>query len=650
MKASRLLWFAAFVAVWCGLRVFWIDADPGVPAIWEYGFNATDEGYYMGAAKDKLLRGVFCDMDCNESFTYGYSALTHWLAYLGYAVFGLTDWGWRVPFFVLYLAAWCMMFVYIRRRCGNLQSFLLCTVFSSLPVVVTYERTACNDLAIGALAVLAFCLASGGGVWRIFAAAAVVGSITLIKPSVWILLPVVAAGVLSVRKTRSAWLDVALFAISALASIWLWRLAAVLSVMPEAKLYGMSASEIMRATTTHNQLPSLFDFGQMFRGFSSFPRDITFKSMAAVAAFVSVVPLAMAAREVLSGRWGWRILLFLAVPAYVAGVSTNNSICLHYYHPALMLLPVVFAEICAALGEDGAKDARWQPQAMVVALSALVAVAASFCSLAQIVQVNAVAEVFSNISNLPRKIVWGYDCAFVLASAAAMFVLVLFVRGIGALKREGVVWLAVSAVGASVAFAGLPGLHLAFRLRQTQESWLAPMALSLMSSFVFVAIAFALPASGFRRKAVVAFAPAMVILSFLFVPAWRTATVQLLAPGRHVQREVAAEIAKMVPENAVVIGERSRQVLMGQPHRTATTMPACDPIPIVEKLLAKDPDVPLFALADSQNAYNLQHFREHADDYRLLPMKEFKMPSFANGSPAKVYLCRIVPARRERRQ
>ena len=99
----------------------------------------------------------------------------------------------------------------------------------------------------------------------------------------------------------------------------------------------------------------------------------------------------------------------------------------------------------------------------------------------------------------------------------------------------------------------------------------------------------------------------------------------------------------MVSENSVVIGERSRQMLMGHPVRTATTMPGCDPIPIVETLLRKDPSVNLFALADSQNAYNLQHFREHSKEYRLDLLKEYKLPSFASGRPASVYFCRIVP-------
>ena len=59
MKVGRWLWFATFVAVWCALRVFWLDADPGVPSMWEYGYNATDEGYYLAGGKEKYLWGYF---------------------------------------------------------------------------------------------------------------------------------------------------------------------------------------------------------------------------------------------------------------------------------------------------------------------------------------------------------------------------------------------------------------------------------------------------------------------------------------------------------------------------------------------------------------------------------------------------------------
>ena len=60
-RASNWIWFAAFVIVWCALRLYWLNADAGIPSIWEYGYNVTDEGYYMGAGKDKFLWGFFCD-------------------------------------------------------------------------------------------------------------------------------------------------------------------------------------------------------------------------------------------------------------------------------------------------------------------------------------------------------------------------------------------------------------------------------------------------------------------------------------------------------------------------------------------------------------------------------------------------------------
>lgn len=650
MKAvrwSKWTWPVAFIALWCVLRIFWIDADAGIPSIWEYGYNVTDEGYYMGAAKDKYLWGAFCDLDLGESVTYGYSAMTHWLAYIGYAALGLTDWGWRAPFYLLYLIAWCMAFGHARRKVGDAAAFAGCAIFSSLPLVIAYERTACNDLAIGALSVIAFCLASGREPWRIFASAVVIGAVALIKPSVWVLLPFVAAGILSERKTRAAWLDLMLFAAASLAAIGLWKLLAILSVLPESSRHGMSAAEIIRRTTTHNALPSLLDFNLLFRGFSSFPRDICLKSMSVAAIFTSLAPLAMAAYDLLRGKTGWRTLLYLSIPAYVAAVSTNNSICLHYYHPALMALPILFAEAKWDLDQDRedalGRNIGWKMHLALLAMLIAVAGCVSFFALSATVKPQEVVPYVSNISNLPQKIVWGYDAAFIVASAALATAGLSFMRGFEALKREGIAWFLLAAVGASVAFAGMPGLHLAPCMKQTQDVWFAPITLSLMSSFAFLAIVFGLPATPLRRRAFMSFIPAAVALSFALAPTWRDAVSELLSSGSRKQREAAAEIAGMVSENSVVIGERSRQMLMGHPVRTATTMPGCDPIPIVETLLRKDPSVNLFALADSQNAYNLQHFREHSKEYRLDLLKEYKLPSFASGRPASVYFCRIVP-------
>ena len=640
-KASNWLWLAAFIALWCALRVFWIDADAGVPSLWEYGYNVTDEGYYMGAAKDKFLRGVFCDYAIGESFTYGYSPLTHWLAYVGYALFGLSSWGWRVPFLALYLTAWCLAFLYARRKCGNVLAFLWCAVFSSLPVVVAYERTACNDVAIAALAIIAFCLAAGKGWWRIPVAAAVAGAICLVKPSIWVLLPLVAAGILSERKTRAGWIDIGLFVLASAVAIAVWRGLAVLSLKPEAPLHGLTAAELIQKTTTHNALPSLLDFNLLFRGFSSFPRDICLKSLGPAAPLMTLVPLAIALRDIVSRRWSWRLLLYLSIPAYVAGVSTNNSICLHYYHPALLSLPILFTTMDGDF-EGAEAKARNRTQAATLLFAASAAGLALLAALATPLAREAAAETFSTISNLPRRIVWTANWTPCVLFAVALSVVLAFSRGLRAARIQAPVWLALGFCAASVAFTGIPGFKLSFFLKQPEAEWLAPMAVSAIASALFLAIAFGLPATLFRRRAFLCFVPAAVLLALVAVPSWRTGAVELLTTKSCVQREAAEEIAALIPEEAVVIGERSRQILMAKPQRTATTMPGCDPIPIVRKVFAADPEAKVFALADSQNAYNLQHFREHAREYRLDLVREFKLPSFANGQPASVYLCRVV--------
>lgn len=646
VRSFLLRWWPllAFAAFWLALRVFWIAGDPGVPSIWEYGFNVTDEGYYMGAGKDKLLRGVFCDLACGESFTYGYSALTHWLAYVGYRLFGLRDWGWRVPFVALYLLSWVLSFLYVARRQSPRFALILLSVLSAVPVMVAYERTACNDLTIGALSVIAFVIASGKGVWRIFTSAAVLGAVSIVKPSVWVLLPIVSAGVLSERKTRAVWIDIVLFVIAAVVSVWCWRGLAVLSLLPEAGLHGLSASEIIRRTTTHNGLPSLTDINLFLRGFSSFPREICFTAMGPLALLVSLVPLTMAVRQVVYRMFNWRMLLFLSVAAYVASVSVLNSICLHYYHPALMLLPILCSEVQSEWGNVLDSEKReGRSLALTLALVAGAVVVGFLFLLPVKVNPKELIGFFSTISNLPQKIVWAVDGWACVGTGVATFGLLAVRRGLTAARREGWAWASLGTIGASVALAGIPVGLVAPYVRRSAFGYVPTSILLMIVTLSFLLLSF----GDWRGRLASAccrwFAPAVVLLGFAVSPVWRSAALELTEGPHHVQRQVADEVSRHLPSNAVVIGERARQVLMAKPFRTATTMPGCDPIPIVKQLLEKEPTTPLYALTDSQNAYNLQHFREHANEFRLDCLKVFKMPSFMTGKPADVYLCRIQP-------
>ena len=68
----------AFTAIYLLFRLPWIPCDPGIQSVWEYGYNATDEGYYLSGGKEKLVWGFFVDLPRGESCTYAYSAGTHW--------------------------------------------------------------------------------------------------------------------------------------------------------------------------------------------------------------------------------------------------------------------------------------------------------------------------------------------------------------------------------------------------------------------------------------------------------------------------------------------------------------------------------------------------------------------------------------------
>ena len=235
-RANWLFWtlLVLFAAIYLGVRVPWITGDPGVPSMWEYGYNATDEGYYLSGGKEQFLWGLFVDLPRNEAFTYGFSAGTHWLSYLSHLCFGLSTWTWRIPFLLVFLLGALAMFWHLAKRTGAAAAFALCMAVSLTPMVVAYERTASNDALIGAILVLAYVCAAGGTWRRVVAAGLLSGTIVLVKPSVWVLLPVVAAGIAQERELRTCAGKIAAFAGVAVACAFAWKLLVALSVLPDA--------------------------------------------------------------------------------------------------------------------------------------------------------------------------------------------------------------------------------------------------------------------------------------------------------------------------------------------------------------------------------------------------------------------------------
>ena len=644
-KATFWLLLLAFATIYLAFRLPWITSDPGIQSVWEYGYNATDEGYYLSGGKEKLLWSFFVDLPRNEVFTYGFSAGTHWLSYLAHLAFGLSTWAWRIPFLAIYLCAWLAAFCHISKRTSATAAFALCTSVSLVPMVVAYERTASNDALIAAILVLSYVCAAGKSTWRVLLAGLIAGSIILVKPSVWVLLPIAAAGAAEGNKLISCVKRLAMFCGVAIASAFCWKLVVALSVIPDAAQAGVSIWEIVRRTTTHYPLPPIFDFASHFKGLSAFPRDPSIQLLGVIATLIVAVPFAMAARGVLAKRWNGRLLLFLAVPAYVAAVSVMNTIYTHYFLPVVTMLPVLFCAMSQELDEGEEESMTWKKTATtLLPVLAVCAVAAIFLATYSVPP--AVSQNFySRIYNFPPKNVWGLTWSIMLVFTIAAPIAIWALRGFKPPKLSAVAWILASFVAASVVFAALPAAQLAPYMKKSASDYFAPLAVSLVVSAVFLVAIFGkrLPSCAISVFAL----PLCVLAMYIATPNWRTSLAELLRSGTHYHAEAAAEIAKLVPEDAVVIGERSNQMLMSLPIRTATTFAAnSDPIPVIESILKAKPDAKLYALADSQHAYNLQHYREHAKEYALQPVKTFKMPSFGTGTPADVYLCKIIPQKK----
>lgn len=648
---EALIAVLAMAALWFVTRALWADCDPGVPSMWEYGYNATDEGYYLSGGKEKFVWGKFVELSRGEALNYGFSPGTHWLSYIAHLVFGLSTWTWRIPFFAVNLAAWCALSAFIARRAGALFAFLVCGAMSLSPMIVAYERTASNDVLIGSLLVLAVCSAFSRRKTLLVISAVVTASISLVKPSVWVLVPVVFACAMCVPKCTTRVRDAVLFFLSLAVSLAALKGCVLLSVIPDAAANGCSASEVVKRMTTHYPLPSLFAFTDHFRGLSSFPRDPSSAMMSFFSVLLVPVPLFFALFAVSRRAFGWKHVIYLSLPLYVAAVSVMNTLYTHYFIPVLASLPAVWMLMREDV-EEWARENGGKPKAPTVVLFAVSAVAVALIArlllnpspISSQESLKAVQCVYSRVYNFPASVVWGYTAPGAVLIALVSTALAAAFTSPSKWKRTLPSLALASLAAGSVVMAFVPASTLAPYMRKFPGDFLAPAALSLAVFLIVTAGSVSFP-SVFARKGVWFSLPVLfTAFGILFTPLWRQAAKELAFSRTHRHRDAAEELRKLLPVNAVVIGERSNQMLMSLPVRTATTFAFnSDPIPVVLAMRKKDPSVPLYALVDTQHSYNLDHYRKRQDVCGLETVRKFVMPSFGAGRDSDVYLCRITP-------
>jgi len=251
---------------------------------------------------------------------------------------------------------------------------------------------------------------------------------------------------------------------------------------------------------------------------------------------------------------------------------------------------------------------------------------------------------FSQQYNLPEGLPWEFNwgsCVlFALTAGAAVFVLHR--------KRRAEWWRAVAAavaaaLCASVVWSQAPSAVMApyMRMNLDQADFIMNIALCAAAGMGLVLAVFVFPG----RSAVWKVAPlALVCVFYAASPKWRTGGAELLAKGTRLHEQAAAELAPLLPEGAIVIGERANNVFMSTPVKSAATALALtgNPIPVIRKILEEEPGTPMFALIDPHHSYAIKHFDDNKDWVRIVPVKQVQLPSFGGGTPVPVTLCRVM--------
>jgi 4-amino-4-deoxy-L-arabinose transferase-like glycosyltransferase len=620
-------------------RWAWIDCDGGIPSLNEYGYFATDEGYYCGGGKMKLLRGKFISAVRASPCTYAICPSTHLMTWGAFNIFGQTTWAHRFFPFLLCSSAWMALFFYLSRRILPWIAFAWCAVFVLNPFLMVYSRTACNDTIMGSLLLLGYILTRKNGKAAALAGGFVFGLGLWVKMSIWVLFPLgLSAAAMSLQR-RLRLPRMGLFLIGFAASACLQYLLIRFMILEDALNQNHTVSELLKISNTSYALPDVFDWELWIKSLSSFPRCPTDGTLGLWIALFLLLPSLMLLRRLAERPFHWdgRLILYATPPIYTAGILFLPLYYSHYFIPVIMFVPIIWLEARHDLKRWSC--GKWQ-LATGLATAALNAILIAYYTFkVHPAEANKLANYIATAYQLPVTCVWVWNGLYILCGAALLTVLTLWAR-----QRKPTIWIILGAfisalLVADICFSSIP-LCEAYKYIQIYSARIRQIAFSLQATSILLLFAvWAMP--GFFRAHMRwhLLLPALLVAGILMNSVWRNAMGELTQRGQ-LHKQAAAELDRLLPDNAVVFGERAPQVFLSLQPRVSG-LPTSNPVPFLYAMNEKYPTFPLYALIDSEHNYHYVHYEKHKDKIRMEVLHTLKLPSFNSGLPVDVFLVRL---------
>lgn len=636
---SRLLFGSLLFLLIIVSRWAWIDCDGGTPTLTEYGYFQTDEGFYAGGGKRKFVYDQFITVLRAAPCTYAICPSTHVMTWAAFEIFGQTTWAHRVFPLLISTGAWLALFYFLSRKTLPWIAFLLCTVCLLNPVLTVYGRTACSDTLMASVLLIGYVVTRKKGNISSFMGGAVFGLGLWVKPSVWVLFPLGLSAAAMSTSPKDRWRRMLYCGLGFIVSMCIQYALIRLMIYEDARAQNTPVDQLLEIADSSYPLPNPFDWDLTFRGLSSFPRCPADGMLSVWIALFLVLPGLLLLRRLTDTPrlWDGRLLLYLTLLLYTAGLIILPVFYSHYYIPLMVFVPIVWFE--------SRRDLKlWASRKPLlgVALMAGVILCAVFSLRSFVVypdEAKGLADYLSNAYNLPPQIVWHRNGEYILAFAGLLFLL-----GLCARLRKPTGWALIgvllSALGvADLCFSKIP-LTEAYKYTTLFNATIKDVAYILQVACILLFfVVWGLP--GLFRKSVRwhLFLAVFFGCATLANPVWRNGAKELTQRG-YLHKKAVSELAKLVPDNGVVFGERAPQLFLSLKPRVSP-MPNADPVPTVFKVHEKFPERPLFALLDSEHNYHYMHYMNNTNRIRMEVVRKLTLPSFNNGLPSDAFLVRL---------
>ena len=629
-----------FALLWSVIHFPWISADGGSPSMYEYGYFVTDEGYYLGGAKEKYCFDRFVDVDRRESYAWSLSPGMSVMSWFSFRIFGQHYWAARLPFFVLNLVAWLVLLRFLSKKILPVFAFFLCLITALNPYMITYARTASTDITIGSLLVISYCVGCGRKYYMPILSGLIFGVALWIKFSVYAFIPIVCSAAFVIPAWRSRFLRLASFAGGFTAAFVFYKVGVWLCLHNDALIQNTTVKHLIKITAASYPMPNIFDFNIYPIALSVFPRYPTVGFIGCFFVLSILLSALIFLWRLFNNhlRLDHRAVLYVGVIAYAGAIAIMNTYYTHYYIPLMMLTPVILH----AVQKDLRKGSNLKPKLLMVIpvlimLGVVLSLFVKYGTLSR-EEIQKLVPALCNQYNLPKTSLWGIMIKPLLFSVAVCFLggMVLLYKRFRVLS---VIGLLISCLGSvSVLVAQIPALAIS-KVTKMYDSANANVAvMTLMLGVLFVCLMWGLPKWVSRTKIWVPSIIGCFIITTSVNPVLRKGYKDLSVRSYH-HKNAGRSFAGKLPENAVVIGECVPQMFFETSIRPMS-LGNSNPVARTIKYHEKYPEVPLFAVLPAGH-HHMKSFIDAKDKIKLSLVATEKAPGSGSFNVIDHHLVRI---------